>query len=80
MWFDMFKRVQAKTPGITGRVVHFAFVAVNAYFIIPLSDFSLDAMPPPTNLSGQFWPPIEAQRCPVSPYGFLGIAGIAGPD
>jgi len=34
VWFEVFTRVQAKTQGIAVTVVHFAFVAVNAYFIL----------------------------------------------
>ena len=34
IWFDVFTRVQAETQGVAVTVVHFAFVAVNAYCII----------------------------------------------
>ena len=34
VWFEVFTRVQAETQGIAVTVVHFAFVAVNAYFIL----------------------------------------------
>ena len=34
VWFDVFTRVQAETQGVAVTVVHFAFVAVNAFFII----------------------------------------------
>jgi hypothetical protein len=34
IWFDGFTRVQAETQGVAVTVVHFAFVAVNAFFII----------------------------------------------
>ena len=34
IWFDVFTRVQAETQGVAVTVVHFAFVAVNAFFII----------------------------------------------
>ena len=34
VWFDVFTRVQAETQGMAVTVVHFAFVAVNAFFII----------------------------------------------
>jgi hypothetical protein len=34
VWFDVFTQVQAETQGIAVTVVHFAFVAVNAYFIL----------------------------------------------
>ena len=33
VWFDVFSRVQAETQGIAVTVVHFAFVAVNAFLI-----------------------------------------------
>ena len=36
VWFEVFTRVQAETQGIAVTVVHFAFVAVNAYFILSL--------------------------------------------
>ena len=41
VWFEVFTRVQAETQGIAVTVVHFAFVAVNAYFIlstVPVSE------------------------------------------
>ena len=34
VWFEVFTRVQAEIQGIAVTVVHFAFVAVNVYFII----------------------------------------------
>ena len=34
VWFDVFTRVQAETQGVAVTVVHFAFVALNAFFII----------------------------------------------
>ncbi len=34
VWFDVFTRVQAETQGVAVTIVHFAFVAVNAFFII----------------------------------------------
>jgi len=34
VWFEVFTRVQAETQGIAVTMVHFAFVAVNAYFIL----------------------------------------------
>ena len=34
VWFDVFTRVQAETQGVAVTVVHFAFVAVNAFFLI----------------------------------------------
>jgi hypothetical protein len=33
VWFDVFTRVQAETQGMAVTVVHFAFVAVNAFII-----------------------------------------------
>ena len=34
VWFDVFTRVHAESQGIAVTVVHLAFVAVNAYFIL----------------------------------------------
>jgi hypothetical protein len=34
VWFDVFTRVQAETQGIAVTVVHGAFVALNAYFVV----------------------------------------------
>ena len=33
-WFDVFTRVQAETQGVAVTMVHCAFVAVHAFFII----------------------------------------------
>ena len=32
VWFEVFTRVQAETQGVAVTAVHFAFVAVNAFF------------------------------------------------
>ena len=42
VWFDVFTRVQAETQGVAVTVVHFAFVAVNAFFIIIRARVSQD--------------------------------------
>ena len=42
VWFEVFTRVQAETQGIAVTVVHFAFVAVNAYFIVSSARVSQD--------------------------------------
>jgi hypothetical protein len=34
IWFEVFTRVQAVIQGILVTVVHFAFVAVSAYFVV----------------------------------------------
>ncbi len=33
IWFEVFTRVQAETQGLAVTIVHFAFVAVNAFLI-----------------------------------------------
>ena len=42
VWFDVFTRVQAETQGVAVTVVHCAFVAVNAFFIISRTRGSQD--------------------------------------
>ena len=42
VWFEVFTRVQAETQGIAVTVVHFAFVAVHAYFIVSTVRISED--------------------------------------
>ena len=34
IWFEVFTRVQAESQGIAVTVGHFAFVAINAYFVV----------------------------------------------
>ena len=34
VWFDVFRRVQAESQGVAVTVVHVAFVAINAFFIV----------------------------------------------
>ena len=40
IWFDVFRRVHAETQGVAVTVVHFVFVAVNAYFIVSRASVS----------------------------------------
>ena len=42
VWFDVFTRVQAEFQGIAVTVVHFAFVAVHAFFIVSTAHVSRD--------------------------------------
>ncbi len=42
VWFEVFTRVQAETQGIAVTVVHFAFVVVNALFVLGAARRSQD--------------------------------------
>ena len=42
VWFEVFTRVQAETQGIAVTVVHFAFVVVNALFVVSAARRSQD--------------------------------------
>ena len=42
VWFEVFTRVQAETQGVAVTVVHFAFVAVNAFFFTTRARISQD--------------------------------------
>ena len=42
VWFDVFRRVQAESQGMAVTVVHLAFVAINASFIVTTARIKRD--------------------------------------